>query len=189
MADYEEHASPEQSAEPCALRHGMTRRKFLFRAGSATATVMLTGIPGVSRAMEVPVWVASYPSLRIARLSDLSRHTPISFEYPDENSGCFLVQMEGAAGGGVGPEADIVAFHATCPHMGGPLWGTYRPEHAAAGPCPLHLTSFDLRRHGMVIAGHATESLPQVVLDIQDGWVYATAMMGLIFGRTANVQG
>ena len=179
----------ERASKTCARHSEITRRKFLHRAGGATVTVMLAGIPGVSRAMKIPAWVASYPRLRVAKRADLVRHAPIHFEYPDENSGCFLVQMEGQAGGGVGPEKDIVAFHATCPHLGGPLRGTYREEYAAAGPCPSHLTSFDLRRHGMVIAGHATESLPQVVLEVEDEWIVATGMMGLIFGRTTNVQG
>ena len=133
--------------------------------------------------------MAEYPRERIVRLSDLKRHEPIQFEYPDENSGCFLVQMEGASGGGIGPELDVVAFHATCPHMGGPLWGEYKAEYAAVGPCPLHLSSFDLRRHGMIVVGHSTESLPQVILELEDGWIYATGMMGLIYGRATNVQG
>jgi len=173
----------------CLLAGEITRRKFLRRAGGATATVLIASIPGVAHAMELPIWIADYPRLRVAQLSELKRHTPIYFEYPDRESGCFLVQMEGAAGGGIGKTEDVVAFHATCPHMGGPLWGTYRPEDGATGPCPSHLTSFDLRRHGMVIAGHATESLPQVVLELDDGWIYATGMMGLIFGRTANMEG
>jgi arsenite oxidase small subunit len=149
---------------------------------------MIAGIPGVSSAFESPAWVAEYPRLRIARLASIVRHTPVHFEYPDRNSGCFLVQMDGPAGGGIGEKQDIVAFHATCPHMGGPLWGTYRKEYGAAGPCPAHLSSFDLHRHGMVIAGHATESLPQVVITLEAGWIYATGFMGLIYGRTTNLQ-
>ena len=173
----------------CAGVHNeITRRKFLRRAGGATVTVMLIATPGVSQATAMPAWITSYPRLRVSKLADIVRHAPIHFEYPDEDSDCFLVQMEGESGGGVGPEKDIVAFHAMCPHMGGPVGNAYREEYAAVGPCPLHLTSFDLRRHGMVIAGHSTESLPQVVLELEDGWIYATGMMGLIYGRTANVQ-
>ncbi len=178
----------QSTLKDCALRSAITRRSFLHQASGATITVMLMGAPGVSRATAMPAWVASYPRLRVAKLEDIRRHTPIHFEYPDENSGCFLVQMDGESGGGVGPAKDVIAFHATCPHMGGPLGNAYRAEYAAAGPCPLHLTSFDLRRHGMVIAGHSTESLPQVVLESDDGWIYATGMMGLIYGRIANVR-
>ena len=93
------------------------------------------------------------------------------------------------AGGGVGPNDDIVAFNALCTHMGGPLMGTYKKEHKAIGPCPLHLTTFDLIKHGMVIAGHATESLPQVLLEVSGDEIYATGMLGLIYGRARNLAG
>jgi len=147
---------------------------------------MLTGLPGVAGAVDVPAWVEWGPRTRIAPLADVKRHTPITFTYPDSSSVCFAVQLEGKAGGGVGPDSDIVAFHSVCPHMGGPLLGTYQAAHAAAGPCPLHLSTFDLRRHGMIISGHSTESLPQVTLDIQNGWLVATGMMGLIYGESVH---
>lgn len=159
-----------------------SRRAFLRRSGTATITLMLTGLPGVAGAVEAPAWIDPGPDTRIAALSDIVPHTPITFTYPDAYSTCFLVQLDGAAGGGVGPNRDIVAFHSVCPHMGGPLLGTYQAAHAAAGPCPLHLSTFDLRRHGMIISGHSTESLPQVTLKIEDGWLVATGMMGLIYG-------
>lgn len=181
-------AEQNRGAPSCLLRNSITRRRFLNQAGGVTVTVVLAATSGISNATAMPAWVARYPRQRIVKLADVARHSPVQFEYPDENSGCFLVQMAGESGGGVGPDKDIVAFHATCPHMGGPLQGLYRSEYGAAGPCPLHLTSFDLRRHGMVIAGHATESLPQVVLTVEGAWIYATGMMGLIYGRTANVE-
>ena len=35
-------------------------------------------------------------------------------------------------------------------HMGGPLGGTYQGRYKLLGPCPFHLTTFDLAKHGMV---------------------------------------
>jgi len=177
-------------AQTCPLvGAGMSRRSFIRTSGVATATIMLTGIPGMASATAVPAWFTPYERIRVARLSELTRHEMLYFEYPDENSLCFLVQMEGEAGGGIGAAKDIIAFHTRCPHMGGPLHGAYKAEHAAVGPCPSHLSTFDLRRHGMIIAGHSTESLPQVVLEVDGDWIYAIGMMGLIFGRTQNVSG
>ncbi len=167
----------------------MNRRTFLRRTGAATITIMVTGIPGVAGAVEMPAWFDKGERIRVARLRDIQRHETLYFEYPDENSLSFIVQMDAEAGGGVGKAKDIVAFHTSCTHMGGPLHGTYQKEHAAVGPCPFHLTTFDLRKYGMVIAGHATESLPQVVLEVDGEWIYAIGMMGLIFGRSANVGG
>ena len=69
---------------------------------------------------------------------------------------------------------------------GGPLAGTYNAKHRITGPCPLHLTTFDLKRHGMVVSGHATETLPQMRLEVVGGDVYATGVMALIFGLQSN---
>ena len=69
---------------------------------------------------------------------------------------------------------------------GWPLNGSYKAKHKALGPCPLHLTTFDLTRHGMVISGHATESLPQARLELEGDDIYVTGIMGLIYGQQTN---
>jgi arsenite oxidase small subunit len=51
----------------------------------------------------------------------------------------------------------------------------------------MHLSTFDLTRHGLVVAGHGTQSLPQVVLEADDDVLYATGMMGLIYGFSSNL--
>ncbi len=73
--------------------------------------------------------------------------------------------------------------------MGGVLNASYQPAHQALGPCPLHQTTFDLTRHGMVISGHATESLPQVLLELDGDDIYAVGLIGLIYGRYDNLKG
>ena len=149
------------------------------------SVVVLSSLPGVAWAGKSEAVLARYPKKRVASLRDLVIGEPIHFKYPSEDpvhSASFLVQLGVEAGGGVGSKRDIVAFNALCPHMGGPLMGQYKHEHKAIGPCPLHLTSFDLTKHGMVIAGHATESLPQVVLELDDDDIYATGILGLIYG-------
>ena len=168
-----------------------TRRRFLV-AGGGAMTVLLT-VPGLkSGLLAVPAQVTKYPRKLVARLGAVQEHVPVYFKYPDEDplsSASFLVKLGRPAGGGVGSDGDIVAFNALCPHMGGPLMGTYRRDYAAIGPCPLHLTTFDLTKHGMVIAGHATESLPQVLLEVTGDEIHATGMLGLIYGRARNVEG
>ena len=54
------------------------------------------------------------------------------------------------------------------------------------GPCPSHLSTYDLTRHGMVVAGHATEGLPQVLLETRGDDIYAVGVMGLIYGFSNN---
>ncbi|MBI1906526.1 MAG: arsenate reductase (azurin) small subunit, partial [Rhodocyclales bacterium] len=57
------------------------------------------------------------------------------------------------------------------------------------GPCPMHLTTFDLTKHGMVVAGHGTESLPQILLEVEGDDIYAVGVMGLIYGYADNQSG
>lgn len=165
----------------------LSRRAFLLAGGSATA-VMAAGCAGVSFPEGFGLQVAKYPRRKIALLSDIQPHVPLMFSYPDEGPhyASFLVDVGDRAAGGVGLGSSIVAFNGTCPHMGGPLIGTYKKEYGVTGPCPLHLTTFDLRRHGMVVSGHATESLPQIQLEVDGNNVYATGVMGLIYGLQRN---
>lgn len=168
----------------------ISRREFLLASGGGVAsTVIFLSMPGLAEAL--PARMTKYPEKRIAKLSEARQDVPIEFRYPFDDylhSASFLVKLGVPAGGGVGPDKDIVAFNSLCTHMGGPMMGAYKPEHKALGPCPFHLTSFDLTKHGMVIAGHATESLPQVMLEIRGDDIYAIGMLGLIYGRYDNLR-
>ncbi|NIA69924.1 arsenate reductase (azurin) small subunit [Pelagibius litoralis] len=167
----------------------MNRRSFLLTGGIAT-TVMMIGIPGLAAA-QTPAVVATYPRKFITKLSDLKVDEPFDFEYPDEGqyAESILVKLGKEAGGGLGPDKDVVAFNYTCTHQGGPLQGTYQAADKALGPCPLHLTTFDLTRHGIFISGQAYQSLPQVLMELDGDDIYAVGMFGLIYGRFDNLQG
>lgn len=164
----------------------ISRRKFLLMSGTATAaTILISAVPGFGNMF---LQVASYPRKKIGTLSKLIQDKPVIFNYPDEspNSIAMLVKLGKEAGLGVGPEKDVVAFSTLCPHMGGPVGQAYKAEYKAAGPCPLHLTTFDLRRHGMVVCGHSVESLPQIQLEVEGNNIYATGVMGLVYGYPDN---
>ena len=167
----------------------MNRRGFLLTGGIAAAVVMV-GIPGLSEA-QTPAVVATYPRKLITKLSLLKVDEPFDFEYPDEGAYAesILVKLGQEAGGGLGPDKDVVAFNYTCTHQGGPLQDTYKAADKALGPCPLHLTTFDLTRHGIFISGQAYQSLPQVLLELEGDDIYAVGMFGLIYGRFNNLQG
>ncbi len=170
------------------MSHQCNRRHFLAGAG-AFVTVTLLPLPG-QEAIAAPAKVVKYPRKKIGTVSGLKKGFALPKAYPnsakDPLSGIFLVKLGEKAGAGVGPDGDIVAYSAYCTHMGMTLHGSYKPDHAVMGPCPLHLTTFDLTRHGMVVAGHATESLPQILLEVDGDDIYATGVMGLVFGRHDN---
>ena len=179
-------AEARESGRSCV----MNRRTFLLTSGVTTATVMIAVQTGEGLA-QVPALVATYPKKLIGQLSKLKTDKPVDFNYPDESdySESMVVKLGREAGGGIGPDRDVVAFNYTCTHQGGPLQDTYQPGDKALGPCPLHLTTFDLTRHGLFISGQAYQSLPQVLLELEGDNIYAVGMFGLIYGRYDNLQG
>ncbi len=168
----------------------MTRRAFLFRSSGVVAgTVLLPNIPGFE-GQAIAATVAGYPRKLIGKLSQLKTGIPQKFNYPDTggNSGCMLVKLTEKGGGCIGPDDDVVAFNTVCTHMGGDMSGSFKPEHSVLGQCPLHQSTFDLTRHGMIVSGHATESLPQVLLELDGDDIYAVGVLGLIYGRYDNLK-
>ncbi len=179
-----------------AIPNCVNRRAFLLAGGATVAgTALTTLFPGIALADpdEYPgdtvFKVAKYPRKFVAGVGDLAEGQPKRFFYPYEEPHCsnFIVKLGAKASGGVGAGKDIVAFNTMCPHMGGTLLGSYHHEEKVQGPCPIHLSTFDLTRHGMVAAGHATEPLPQIVLEIDRGRIYAVAVLGLIYGYASHL--
>ena len=177
---------PTTDAEPgcgraCVL--GADRRDFLFAAGATLVALVLPGVgPAQGR-------VANYPRMKIAVLSRLKKGDAVEFRFPWDHANCasVLVRLGQEAAGGVGPNNDVVAFNGLCPHMG---WGIpakkFYADPGIAGPCPGHWTTFDLTRYGMVVSGHATQGLPQVVLELDGDDIFAVGVLGLLFGFHNN---
>ncbi len=169
----------------------MSRRAFLFQGSAVVGgTVILTGIPGM-HGEAVAARVSRYPRLLIGQLSALALATPAPFKYPDKgrNSNSVLVRLGEEAGGGIGPARDVVAFNTLCTHMGGDLTRNFQAADQVLGPCPFHQSTFDLTRHGMIVSGHGTESLPQVLLELEGDDIFAVGLLGLIYGRYDNLRG
>ena len=187
----------EKGKSSAAVRSCLSRREFLL-GGVATTTIFLAacrnlGTDSSEALAELQAELARYPRKRVGALSQLQTDVPVSFNYPHEDlsSLSFMVKLGVPAGGGVGPDSDIVGFSTLCTHMGGDLSDTetsYLKDHKVVGPCPLHLTTFDLTRYGMVVAGHATESLPQVVLEVNGDDIYATGILGLLYGHRNSLD-
>lgn len=176
----------KRNDENCLLSCLATRRQFLLGGGVATATILLTGVQGLGLS-EAQAVVSKYPRRRIGQISALKQDVPQFFNYPSKDIKNILVKLGVPAGGGIGPNQDVVAFNPLCTHMGGSLEKLYRPEHKVLGQCPYHLSTFDLTRHGIIVSGHATVSLPQIALEVEGDHIYATGVIGLIYGRHRNV--
>ncbi|WP_310621411.1 arsenate reductase (azurin) small subunit [Flexibacterium corallicola] len=167
----------------------VSRREFLFASGATAFTVMVTVNTGKAKAEQVPALVSTYPRKKIGQVSKLQQDVPVEFEYPDtgDYAASLLVKTGVESGGGIGKGKDIVAFNMTCTHQGGDMYESYKPEHKVLGPCPLHLSTYDLTRHGLLVSGQAYQSLPQVLLEVDGDDIYAVGVFGLIYGRCDNL--
>lgn len=101
--------------------------------------------------------------------------------YPDAASPIYVTALSEAVEGGVGPKRNIVAYSALCTHRGCQV--VFRDGRMV---CPCHFSAFDPARTGQCYQGPASEYLPRVILDVVDGDVFAVAIEGLIWGRSAN---
>ncbi len=181
----ETEAFDGDTTAPGLLNCNITRRRFLLLGAATVGTIALaTVVPGRLFTAEV----ATFDGKKIGSLDSLRVGEPQQFRYPWDhpNAESYLIKLGVPAGGGVGPDKDVVAFNTLCPHMGFPLVGQFNVEHQVMGPCPWHLSTYDLTRHGMIVAGHATEGLPQVLLETRGRDIYATGVMALIFGFGDN---
>lgn len=159
-----------------------SRRDFLLAGALAVTMLPLPGTaadwPEGARLLQ-----ARYPRRRIGRLAALADGEPLYFDYPQAGIANLLVKLGVPAGGGVGPARDVVAFNLRCTHMGGDLAHTLQARHRLLGPCPRHLSTFDLTRHGLVVTGSATASLPQIVLELAGDAIDAVGIMGVVYGH------
>ncbi len=187
---YQNAPSRKEVAKQIGHKCLVSRRNFLVGTGATTVTIMVTLNAGTADAKQVPAQVTTYPRKLIGTLSELKQDKPLDFNYPDDgaHSECMVVKLGVQAGGGIGADKDVVAYNYACTHQGNSLSGSYKAETKSLGACALHLSTYDLTRHGILISGQAYQSLPQILLEVEGDNIYATGIFGLIFGRDDNLH-
>jgi arsenite oxidase small subunit len=164
--------------------------KTLINPGAqlAAPTTQTTTSGTTSSSTLPPPATPGFPVIKIANLSDLEVGSPITFNYPLEETPNILVKLGQKAEGGVGPDNDIVAFSQVCQHLGciyaflgSGSSPTCNSSYKASGPvgyCCCHGSIYDLVNGAKVIGGPAPRPEPQVILsfDSSTGNIYATGM-------------
>jgi arsenite oxidase small subunit len=160
------------------------RRQFLSGASMAAAGVAAATVAIPQGKAASPARL-SYPSNRLANVSELKANEPLNVSYPDNDAPGVLLKLGKRVANGVGPERDIVGFSTTCPHKGFPL--SYNKSDRTLN-CPGHYSRFDCEAGGQQIWGQATQNLPQYVLRVDaNGDIYAEGVDELLYGRLSNV--
>ncbi|PCJ64244.1 MAG: arsenite oxidase small subunit [Candidatus Hydrogenedentota bacterium] len=171
----------------------VSRRDFMLFSGAAAVSLATLGLTIDMANGQIPQQVRykEFPRMLVGKVSQLDGDTPTPFHYPYDHPFCrsLLFKLDSKGGGGVGVGENIVAFNQICTHMGGMLEGQFNPGYKTLGPCPIHLTTFDVARYGMVVSGHATQGLPQIILELDGDEIYATGVMGLMYGHHDNRAG
>jgi arsenite oxidase small subunit len=170
----------------CKLMVDVGRRQFLSGASMAAAGVAAATV-GVPQGKAASAARVSYPSNRLANVSELKANEPLNVSYPDNDAPGVLLKLGKRVADGVGPDGDIVGFSTTCPHKGFPL--SYNKSDRTLN-CPGHYSRFDCEAGGQQIWGQATQNLPQYVLRVDaKGDIYAEGVDELLYGRLSNVLG
>jgi arsenite oxidase small subunit len=162
------------------------RRQFLRGGALGTAGVAVAAVAPAQHAEAArPLAQIDYPSNRLANIADLKVNEPVDIEYPDADSPGVLIKLGRAVEGGVGPEADVVAYSVLCPHKGYVM--SYNSDDRTMN-CPGHFSRFDVEAGGQQVWGHATQNLPQFTLRVDEtGDIFAEGASDLIFGRPSNL--
>ena len=168
----------------CKLMVDVGRRQFLSGASMAAAGVAAATVAIPQGKAASPARL-SYPSNRLANVSELKANEPLNVSYPDNDAPGVLLKLGKRVANGVGPERDIVGFSTTCPHKGFPL--SYNKSDRTLN-CSGHYSRFDCEAGGQQIWGQATQNLPQYVLRVDaNGDIYAEGVDELLYGRLSNV--
>jgi len=151
------------------------RRGFLKAAAGMTAV-----------AVAAPALLASqnskdgsffgYEDKVIGSLSKLKSGAEMDFNYPDADSPCKAVMVDGK----------IKAYSLLCTHKGCPIM--YNASKKSFR-CPCHFSEFDAELDGQMIIGQATENIPEILVKVKNGKVIAYGVNGLIYGRESNLKG
>ena len=102
----------------CKHMIDLGRRQFLRGSGVVAAAGVATAVGVSSAKADVPLARVTYPTQKLGNVKDLKVDEPMEIEYPDQDSPGILLKLGKAVEGGVGPDGDIVAFSALCPHKG-----------------------------------------------------------------------
>jgi len=144
--------------------------------------ILRSATPGT---VEVPKW----PRTKIANVKDLAIDNPKIFMYPLEDTPNILVKLGKRAEGGVGPDADIVAYSQVCQHLGCFVRFQAASQQSQGRDlfyCPCHAGTYDAGNAAQIIGGPPLYPLPQVLLQFDDssGEIFAYGVgPPVIFGK------
>lgn len=152
-----------------------SRRSFLkAAAGMAAATAAAPALLASSYSNEQGFY--GYEEKTIGSLSKLKSSGNMDFSYPDADSPCMAVLVNG----------EVKAYSILCSHKGCP---TMYDASNQTFVCPCHFSKFDATVNGQMVIGHGTSGLPEIFVKVKGDNIVAFGVNGLIYGRESNLKG
>jgi arsenite oxidase small subunit len=152
-----------------------SRRGFLkAAAGMAAATAAAPALLASSGKMSNNFY--GYDEKVIGSLSKLKSGGSLDFSFPDIDSPCLAVYVDG----------EVKAYSTLCTHKGCPLM--YNATNKSFD-CPCHFSKFDATLEGQMVIGHGTSDLPEIFVKVNGDKIVAYGVNGRIYGRESNLKG
>lgn len=154
-----------------------SRRDFFkVAAGVAATAVAAPAMLASENSQSTNRAHVQYAQKKVGSLSALKSSGTLDFSYPDADSPCLAVYVDGK----------VKAYSTLCTHKGCPLM--YNAANKTF-VCPCHFSKFDAEKDGQMIIGQATSELPQVFVKVEGDSIIAYGIDGLVFGRESNKLG
>lgn len=103
------------------------------------------------------------PIRQVARLEEVPVGGVLTFHYPGKQDSCLLIRPD---------EEHLLAYGQECTHL---ACAVVPEMERGQLHCPCHSGYFDLAT-GRPTAGPPRRPLPQITLEVRDGWIYATGV-------------
>ncbi|WP_248926106.1 Rieske 2Fe-2S domain-containing protein [Paenibacillus hamazuiensis] len=143
----------------------LDRRGFMKTMVGAAGLFAVSTLPwGAIAAQELNgLKQKAYSKLKIADISALQVGDAVEFAYPGEHDSALLVRLG---------ENSYVAYQNACTHLKCPVfWSKEKAELV----CPCHHGLFDVKT-GAPVAGPPRRPLPEILLSVEKGSIYATGV-------------
>ncbi|WP_240374930.1 Rieske (2Fe-2S) protein [Bacillus piscicola] len=138
------------------------RRGFMKVVAGAAGVFAVASLPwgGIAAKELMGLADKEYPRQKITDLKDIAVGDSVTFSFPSEHDDALLIRLA---------EDKFVAYQNACTHLRCPVYWVKDEQEMI---CPCHHGKFDAET-GAPVAGPPRRPLPEIVVEVDGGAVYA----------------
>ncbi|MBW7927291.1 MAG: Rieske 2Fe-2S domain-containing protein [Fimbriimonadaceae bacterium] len=142
--------------------HYVSRREF-FKFMTLASGGLAAGSVGMAAWAAIPKGERTFEAVRLTSADSIAIGGSLAFRYPRQQDICLLIRRE---------DGSFVAFSQRCTHLSCPV--EYQSDKDRLY-CPCHNGAFSAK-DGSVLQGPPPHPLPQILLEVREGDVYAVGV-------------